>query len=78
MTPTTARSRAVPGEGDRPLVVSYASSPVAEVVLRGPAADDARPRLRSLDGCYRQVEFAGVLAGTRPTGRWRARSSTSC
>lgn len=52
------------GEGDRPLVVSYATSPPAEIVY----AADPKPTEPSTsvmtDGCYRQVEYAGVLAGT--------------
>lgn len=51
------------GSGSRPLVVSYASSPPAEIVY---AADPKpeRPRTSVMtDGCFRQVEFAGVLAG---------------
>ncbi len=51
------------GSGTRPLVVSYASSPPAEIVY---AADPKpeRPRTTVMeDGCFRQVEFAGVLAG---------------
>lgn len=51
------------GEGDRPLVVSYASSPVAEVYYADPQPS-AAPTSSFVDGCYRQVEFAGVLAGT--------------
>ncbi|HEY5859628.1 MAG TPA: thiamine ABC transporter substrate-binding protein [Actinomycetota bacterium] len=51
------------GEGDRPIVVSYASSPVAEVVFAEETLDEA-PTAVVTDGCYRQVEFAGVLAGT--------------
>ena len=51
------------GEGDRPIVVSYASSPVAEVVFAEEPLDEA-PTAVVTDGCYRQVEFAGVLAGT--------------
>lgn len=46
------------GEGDRPLVLSYASSPPAEA---GDA--DEAPTAALLDTCYRQVEYAGVLAG---------------
>ncbi|ASU79815.1 thiamine ABC transporter substrate-binding protein [Actinopolyspora erythraea] len=47
------------GEGPRPIVLSYASSPAAEI---GP---DGQPRTRALlDTCYRQVEYAGVLNGT--------------
>lgn len=52
------------GGGDRPIVVSYASSPPATIVL----AEEPRPTeptTRSLDDtCFRQVEFAGVLRGT--------------
>lgn len=51
------------GEGDRPLVVSYASSPVAEVYYADPQPSSA-PTSSFTDGCYRQVEFAGVLAGS--------------
>ena len=51
------------GGGDRPLVVSYSTSPPAEIVY----AEDPKPEQPStsvmLDGCYRQVEFAGVLRG---------------
>jgi len=50
--------------GRRPLVVSYASSPPAEIVY----ASDPKPTHPNssvmLDGCFRQVEFVGVLAGT--------------
>ena len=53
------------GTGDRPLVVSYATSPPAEIVY----ATDPKPTTPSTsvmtDGCYRQVEYAGVLAGAR-------------
>lgn len=50
------------GAGDRPLVVSYASSPVAEVIFSAEPLDKA-PTAAILDGCFRQVEYAGVLAG---------------
>jgi thiamine transport system substrate-binding protein len=46
-------------EGDRPLVVSYASSPPYEVAE---GADEA-PTAALLETCFRQVEYAGVLAG---------------
>lgn len=55
------------GDGDRPLVVSYATSPPAEIVY----AADPKPTEPSTsvmtDGCYRQVEYAGVLAGAANT-----------
>jgi thiamine transport system substrate-binding protein len=48
------------GKGPRPIVVSYASSPSAEI------GDDGNPRTKAvLDTCYRQVEYAGVLAGAK-------------
>ena len=51
------------GGGDRPIVVSYASSPPAEVIFADPPVDEA-PTAVVLDGCFRQIEFAGILAGT--------------
>lgn len=51
------------GKGDRPLVVSYATSPAAAVLFGpDPAATEA-PTGVIEDTCYRQVEFAGVLRG---------------
>ncbi len=52
------------GKGDRPLVVSYASSPPSEVT------DPATPPEQAPTGvvagtCYRQTEFAGVLTGAQ-------------
>lgn len=47
--------------GDRPLVVSYASSPPAEVVL-GEGVTEPRSTVMEAT-CVRQVEYAGVLAG---------------
>jgi thiamine transport system substrate-binding protein len=54
-------------EGDKPLVVSYASSPPAEVIFADPPVTEA-PTGVVTDGCYRQIEFAGVLAGTDQAG----------
>ena len=51
--------------GTRPVVVSYATSPPAEIVY---AADPkpAKPHTSVMtDGCFRQVEYAGVLRGTQ-------------
>lgn len=51
------------GDGDRPLVVSYATSPPAEIVYAaGPKPTEPSTSVMT-DGCYRQVEYAGVLAG---------------
>lgn len=51
------------GDGTRPLVVSYASSPPAGVIFSDPRPEVA-PTGVVLPGCFRQVEYAGVLAGT--------------
>lgn len=50
-------------DGDRPLVVSYGSSPPAEVIFADPPRNDA-PTGVMTDTCFRQIEFAGVLRGT--------------
>jgi thiamine transport system substrate-binding protein len=50
------------GGGDRPLVVSYASSPPAEVLFADPPVDAASTAVVEA-GCFRQVEYAGVLRG---------------
>lgn len=47
------------GEGDRPIVVSYSSSPPFTV----PEGADAPTTSALLDTCFRQVEYAGVLEG---------------
>jgi thiamine transport system substrate-binding protein len=51
------------GDGDRPLVVSYATSPPAEIVYAADPKPTAPSTSVMTDGCYRQVEYAGVLAG---------------
>jgi len=56
-------SGAAGSPGDRPLVVSYGSSPPAEVVFADPPRDDA-PTGVSAGTCFRQQEYAGVLRGT--------------
>ena len=50
--------------GDRPIVVSYASSPPFEVIFGDPRPVDA-PTAVITDGCFRQIEFAGILDGTK-------------
>lgn len=51
--------------GDRPLVLSYATSPPAEVIFADPPlADDAPAPTGVVTGsCFRQIEYAGVLRG---------------
>lgn len=53
----------ISGGGDRSMVVSYASSPPAEVIYAS-APIDTPPTGVLLDSCFRQIEFAGVLSGT--------------
>lgn len=52
------------GKGDRPLVVSYATSPPAEVVYSDGKVTSPRTAVVT-DTCTDQVEFAGVLRGTK-------------
>jgi thiamine transport system substrate-binding protein len=49
--------------GDRPLVVSYGSSPPFEVLFASEPLDEP-PTGVVASTCFRQVEFAGVLRGT--------------
>ncbi len=53
----------VAGGGDKALVTSYGSSPVAEVLFAAEPIDTP-PTGVLTDSCFRQIEFAGVLAGT--------------
>ncbi|SNX64340.1 thiamine transport system substrate-binding protein [Streptomyces sp. TLI_55] len=51
-------------KADRPLVVSYASSPPAEVIYADPKPTTAPTGVA--DGtCFRQVEYAGLLSNAR-------------
>lgn len=55
----------VASDGDRPLVVSYASSPPAELIFADPPVDEAPSASLVANGmCFRQIEFVGILAGT--------------
>ncbi|MDJ0753292.1 MAG: thiamine ABC transporter substrate-binding protein [Ardenticatenaceae bacterium] len=52
-------------DGDRPIVVSYASSPPAEVLFADPRPEEAPTASVTAPGsCFRQIEFAGILNGT--------------
>ncbi len=51
-------------KGKRPIVVSYASSPPAEVIFASePLA--AAPTAVIEDSCFRQIELAGILKGAK-------------
>jgi len=57
------------GKGSRPFVVSYASSPPAEVVFaEKPLTDAPTGSVVGDDTCFRQSEFVGILKGTKNTG----------
>ena len=56
-------SGAAGSPGDRPIVVSYATSPPAEVIFAEEPLDDAPTGVIEAS-CYRQIEFAGILSGT--------------
>lgn len=54
------------GKGPRPLVVSYASSPPAEIYFSDPQPESAPTGSIVADGmCFRQIEFVGILKGTK-------------
>ena len=53
------------GQGPQPMVVSYDTSPVAEVVYADPPVTDApTASLLGPGTCFRQIEFVGILKGT--------------
>jgi thiamine transport system substrate-binding protein len=53
------------GQGTRPIVVSYGSSPAAEVIYATTPVDEPPTAAVVADGtCFRQIEFAGILRGT--------------
>jgi thiamine transport system substrate-binding protein len=60
-------SGAAGSKGDKPLVVSYGSSPPAEVVFANPPIDTAPTGVAS-ETCFRQFEYAGILRGTKHLG----------
>jgi len=50
------------GKGSQPMVVSYASSPAAEVFFASPAPTESPTASIVADGmCFRQIEFVGIL-----------------
>ena len=54
------------GHGPQPMVVSYASSPAAEVVFATtPLTDSPVGSILASGTCFRQIEFVGILKGTQ-------------
>ena len=53
-------------KGDRPIVISYASSPAAEVYFSKEKINKAPTGVVTENGsAFRQIEFAGILKGTK-------------
>jgi thiamine transport system substrate-binding protein len=53
-------------EGIRPIVVSYATSPAAEVYFsEGALAEPPTGAITTPGTCFRQIEFAGILKGAQ-------------
>lgn len=54
------------GQGPQPMVVSYGSSPPAEVIFAETPLDEApTASIVGADTCFRQIEFVGILKGTQ-------------
>ena len=54
------------GQGPQPMVVSYGSSPPAEVIFAETPLNDApTASIIGPDTCFRQIEFVGILQGTQ-------------
>ncbi|MBU0704516.1 MAG: thiamine ABC transporter substrate-binding protein, partial [Chloroflexi bacterium] len=54
------------GEGDRPIVVSYASSPPVEVYFAEEPFEEApTAAVIGAGSCFRQIEFVGILKGAQ-------------
>lgn len=54
------------GHGPQPMVVSYASSPAAEVFYaETPLTESPTASILAADTCFRQIEFVGILASTQ-------------
>jgi thiamine transport system substrate-binding protein len=54
------------GHGPQPLVVTYSSSPAAEVIYASsPLTDAPTASVLGPETCFRQIEFVGILKGTR-------------
>ncbi len=53
------------GKGPQPLVVSYGTSPAAEVIFADPPVTESpTASLISAGACFRQIEFVAILKGT--------------
>jgi len=54
------------GQGAQPMVVSYSTSPAAEVIFAEEEIDESpTASLVGRNMCFRQIEFAGILKGSK-------------
>jgi thiamine transport system substrate-binding protein len=54
------------GKGQQPMVVSYGTSPAAEVIFSDPRVEEApTASLVGKNMCFRQIEFVGILKGSK-------------
>lgn len=54
------------GKGSQPMVVSYGTSPAAEIIFADPRPDKApTASLVGKNMCFRQIEFVGILKGSK-------------
>ncbi len=54
------------GHGAQPMVVSYGSSPAAEVIFADtPPKEAPTASILGTETCFRQIEFVGILHGTK-------------
>lgn len=53
-----------PGQGERPIVLSYSSSPAFEVLYGENVSEPGSAAVVADGSCFRQVEFVGILKGT--------------
>lgn len=54
------------GQGPQPMAVSYGSSPAAEVIFAdNPPEEAPTASIIGPNTCFRQIEFAGILQGTK-------------
>lgn len=54
------------GHGPQPMVLSYATSPAAEVIFANPPLKEApTASILGPDTCFRQIEFVGILRGAK-------------
>jgi thiamine transport system substrate-binding protein len=54
-----------PGKGERPIVLSYSSSPAFEVLYGENVTEPGSAAVTADGSCFRQVEFVGILKGTQ-------------